>query len=476
MPSPLKAARRDAMLNTLASDYEGRELGVDAVDTHRSLQLGGRPADNMVNDKWSIVEVLYHMWGPILRLQEERLESVGKAELIEHLEAYAWFRIGLGMVRPNRIDDIWDTAALGYNRYMSRLFDRKTYYKLHKWTNVDVTELLLGVNDAWKAGWILGGAASADETIVPHKGRKAGPFRQFVPRKPHNTGIKLYVVSDGVKPYVWDVFLHTGVRGVLHGPRCEGVWGHKNPLQVVQRWSDLLPARTTIICDSFFGHPLIAKWLQRERRPFLILHRQDGVGVFHGAQGLEPGGTHVTVNKATKIALHLYKHPAIGGKKTKVVPFLTNVAWDIPAEEHRSKAYIVPPIVGAYRALSSGVDPCNQMALQLRELGRFRTWSKAVRAFILRYAMSNTFATCQVLHLLPPNTTMFEFQWTVMKERCHLESPSDLCTPSPSVAHLIVCTDTALMCQGCSKGRPKTRCSACGVHLHVKCFAPYHMR
>ena len=199
-------------------------------------------------------------------------------------------------------------------------------------------------------------------------------------------------------------------------------------------------------------------------------------GFFHGAQGLEPGGTHVTVNKATKIALHLYKHPAIGGKKTKVVPFLTNVAWDIPAEEHRSKAYIVPPIVRAYRALSSGVDTCNQMALQLRELGRFRTWSKAGRAFILRYAMSNTFATCQVLHLLPPNTTMFQFKWNVMKERCHLESPSDLCTPSPSVAHLIVCTDTALMCQGCSKGRPKTRCSACGVHLHVKCFAPYHMR
>ena len=46
-------------------------------------------------------------------------------------------------------------------------------------------------------------------------------------------------------------------------------------------------------------------------------------------------------------------------------------------------------MVASYRQLSRGVDDVNKMALQMRQMGRQMTWSHAVRAFVLRYAVVN---------------------------------------------------------------------------------------
>ena len=47
--------------------------------------------------------------------------------------------------------------------------------------------------------------------------------------------------------------------------------------------------------------------------------------------------------------------------------------------------------MGAYRQFANGVDTANQMALQHRETRCFTSWSKPTRAFLLRYAMVNSF-------------------------------------------------------------------------------------
>ena len=51
----------------------------------------------------------------------------------------------------------------------------------------------------------------------------------------------------------------------------------------------------------------------------------------------------------------------------------------------------------------------SQMALQMRQVGRQMTWSHAVRAFMLRYAAGNAFATCKALGLVDEQTTMLHF-------------------------------------------------------------------
>ena len=48
------------------------------------------------------------------------------------------------------------------------------------------------------------------------------------------------------------------------------------------------------------------------------------------------------------------------------------------------------------------------MALQMRHVGRQMTWAYAVRAFVLRYAVVNVFATCQQLGLCKETTPMWE--------------------------------------------------------------------
>ena len=54
-------------------------------------------------------------------------------------------------------------------------------------------------------------------------------------------------------------------------------------------------------------------------------------------------------------------------------------------------------MVASYRQLSRGVDGVNQMALQMRRMGHQMTWSHAVCAFVLRYAVVNAYATCRSL-------------------------------------------------------------------------------
>ena len=49
-----------------------------------------------------------------------------------------------------------------------------------------------------------------DEVVASHKGKRAGLLRQFIPRKPQSTGLKLYVLADGPGPYLYHMYLYTG--------------------------------------------------------------------------------------------------------------------------------------------------------------------------------------------------------------------------------------------------------------------------
>ena len=81
------------------------------------------------------------------------------------------------------------------------------------------------------------------------------------------------------------------------------------------------------------------------------------------------------------------------------------------------------PVVAAYRTLSRGVDGVNQMALQMRQGGRQMTWAQAVRAFLLRYAVVNVFATCRQWGLCKETTSMCEWQWQGLRRRYFAPPP-----------------------------------------------------
>ena len=98
-------------------------------------------------------------------------------------------------------------------RKLSRLQNRATgcilrlHLFFHRLLNLDICEWLLQCNRQWARAWRQRAAMSCDETIVPHVGKRIGRLRQFVPTKPHSTGLKLYVLADAYRSYATDTCL-----------------------------------------------------------------------------------------------------------------------------------------------------------------------------------------------------------------------------------------------------------------------------
>ena len=165
--------------------------------------------------------------------------------------------------------------------------------------------------------------------------------------------------------------------------------------------------------------------------------------------------------------------PKVGHKPPKIVPFLTNCWYgvDDPARDRRGNN--LPAVVAKYREVSCAVDGANQMALRMRQMGRSMTWSHAVRAFMLWYAAGNAFATCKALGLVDEKTTMWEFQWDILKRR-YFAHPEEPAARRESVVHAPVRHTQRKLCTYCGEGRTHWACAACGTAMHITCFGPAH--
>ena len=154
------------------------------------------------------------MFQPILEAMTLCLEEANPVDLVDLLPQYVLFRVGMGMLQPRRIDDVWDKESVHYNAYMAELFpSRRQFYVLQRLADPDADALIELCTMHWQGGWELGDVVCGDETVVPHKGLFV--IRQFIPRKPHSTGVKLYgcathkaitfgmCICTVVQPLVW---------------------------------------------------------------------------------------------------------------------------------------------------------------------------------------------------------------------------------------------------------------------------------
>ena len=145
---------------------------------------------------------------------------------------------------------------------------------------------------------------------------------------------------------------------------------------------------------------------------------------------------------------------------------LTNVHFPQAGPVHRRSGNELNPVVASYRQLSRGVDGVNQMALQMRQMGRQMTWSHAVRAFVLRYAVVNAYATCRSLGGARTGT-MFDWQWDLIRRR--------FCTVAEAKPiHVPVRMPGRRVCARCNPGKTHYVCCGCGKWYHVGCFAVAH--
>ena len=363
-----------------------------------------------------------------------------------------------------QVDGIWERDGLLYNPLMAQLLSRKQYYVLRRNIRPDVVELLEECNGQWARAWRLGGAACGDESVVPHKGIRASPLRMFIARKPHSTGIKLYCLADATSGYVVDMYLYTGRRGHLR--RFGNSAGNYNAQHIMTMWAGLLPSGTILCADSFFGSHELARDLAAEGHAFLMMTKRSTYGVDRAGELLGKGQTATCTVDDARYAMVVIKNPKVGHKPPHVVPMLTNVHFPQAGPVHCRSGNEVNPVVASYRQLSRGVDGVNQMALQMRQMGRQMTWSHAVRAFVLRYAVVNVYATCRSLRGARTGT-MFDWQWDLVRRR--------FCTVAVAKPiHVPVRMPGRRVCAHCNRGKTHYVCCGCGKWYHVGCFAVAH--
>ena len=110
------------------------------------------------------------------------------------------------------------------------------------------------------------------------------------------------------------------------------------------------------------------------------------------------------------------KNPKVGLKLPHLVPFFTNYwHWEGVSKDWRWNP--LRSVLACYPNSSCAVDGGYQMTLQMRQLGRQRTLTHAVRAFMVQYAARNAFATARALGLVDDKTTMWDFQSDIFKRR-----------------------------------------------------------
>ena len=368
-------------------ELEARELldSEKAADLFSDYEGGFRRND---------YNTLHEIWSDVMSLFIDLLSKKARAAGIIHgmkgtVVRFLLFRVLLSMIQPRRIDDVWVPKALSYNARLSQLLTRHEYYRLNRVLRPDVTLLIERCNEVWGSLWRLGAVASGHETVVPHKGVRAGLLQQFIPRQPHSTRVKLYVLANAVAPYVTNVYLYVGARGELL--RASTVQGNMNARQIVIYWAHVLPEGTMLVADSFIGSHEAAKGWAARGTPFLMFCKRDERGASGAGEVLEVGGLATAKVPTDNYTLQVYKNPRVGHKPPRVVPLLSNCGFLQEVVVHKKSGYEMLALIGCFRALAGGVNTANQLALQHRETGRFRKCSAAVRSFLMRPAMVNIF-------------------------------------------------------------------------------------
>ena len=129
-----------------ATPWEPRPLApLEAQwDFGDELRKGRSLLEGTEDDK-TPVAVWNFTFRPILEAMTLCLEEANRIDLVDLLPRYVLFRVGLGMLQPRRIDDVWDKESMHYNAYMAELFpSRRQFYVLQRLADPDADALIVG--------------------------------------------------------------------------------------------------------------------------------------------------------------------------------------------------------------------------------------------------------------------------------------------------------------------------------------------
>ena len=111
-----------------------------------------------------------------------------------------------------------------------------------------------------------------DEGIIPFKGR-VPRLRQYIPRKPHSTGVKYWMLADS-NSYLWYFEIYTGKDRKKNPAK----YVHGSTFTLIRQIESKLPKGNYVFYfDNYFASERCCMFLHQQGRSVVCTHKNNGI-------------------------------------------------------------------------------------------------------------------------------------------------------------------------------------------------------
>lgn len=316
---------------------------------------------------------------------------------------------------------------------------------------------------------------SIDEAMAKFKGRST--LKQYLPLKPIKRGIKLWVRSDAITGYAYDVNIYVGKET----ENVEGTLGER----VVKKLCQTVTNSNISICfDRFFTSVKLLNDLQI-CAVGTCMSRRKHMPVFE--KSLEQKGNSEILVSNTGLL-------AVKWKDTKEVTFLSNchdgkITTTIRKNKQGKLDEVAAPDAAVfYNNYMGGVDLSDQMVTLYDIDRKSAKWWKKVFYRLLLQAVVNCWIIYKDIHhtnipllqfIVPLAEDLIDYgkQNAAIKRRRQYGRPSASSRGMKNPEHLPI-NGPRRRCHNCHKNKIEKRttisCSTCNIALCINCYKSYH--
>jgi hypothetical protein len=403
-------------------------------------------------------------------LTQTLLRESDKKWSIEDINAYLASVLVMGMTPEPSVEDYFhqDSQGIFGSKWMQETFTVHKWHEMnaHIHWDTDVCCDLLRSN--CQQAWDLRQVLIVDEMIRTFTGR--WKWIQHVKGKPHDTGVKLYGVTDD-SFYLWDFWVYKGSESErTHTPTGIVVDFVKNAIQ--QQYKPHI-----VVADSFYGSLQLAEELHKMKIGCLLSCRSDR------PSAIFTNTLHPLVSKKGDLAsIHNSKFYAMTMYDKAKVNLISNILNLNKTVSNLQRTKWLPLGICWYRKWLGGLDHFDRWLHLYLTQHRNIKWTQALLSTLLKITVNNT-------HIIAIYSDMdISYKDTVLKVIQHLKGSHTLRKDDKRPVyqlrksegnHFPEEMDTTKRCTHCLskdiRSNTTYSCLVCKVPLHPKCFAPYHM-
>jgi hypothetical protein len=319
---------------------------------------------------------------------------------VEEIIKYLVVLLIAGIVHVPSWRDYWSSSITGQTSIIN-LLSRDRWTEIHKYFHIDnptkeqkkedplalIRTVYNELRKRFKQNWYLSEVVVVDEGIIPFKGKVM--MRQYIPRKPHNTGIKYWAFADETG-YLYDFKIYIGKmwKGVSDANLGEKI--------VLNFEKHLSPQSHILIFDNYFNSLSLAEKLIEKKRFFIGTCRADRPKWLFDEIKKDKNWNSKIAGSSAFLYQPDYNICATLWKDSGVVPLLSNYGNPSKIEIKKKKKkrgsneeieLKIPEIASIYRKYYHAVDIFDKAHMTYRVHHKSYKWFHPVFWSLLKFAI-----------------------------------------------------------------------------------------